>query len=58
MEAAILALSETLTGFLGVDATGAIDGDDDGIDWLDSGHELLPRRSRGAALWQALSSQA
>ena len=29
MEAAIQALSETLTGFLGVDATGAIDGDDD-----------------------------
>ena len=29
MEAAILALSETLTGFLGVDATGAIDGDDE-----------------------------
>ena len=29
MEAAIQALSETLTGFLGVDATGAIEGDDD-----------------------------
>ena len=29
MEAAIQALSETLTGFLGVDATGAIDGDYD-----------------------------
>ena len=29
MEAAIQALSETLTGFLGVDATGAIDGDGD-----------------------------
>ena len=28
MEAAIQALSETLTGFLGIDATGAIDGDD------------------------------
>ena len=28
MEAAIQSLSETLTGFLGVDATGAIDGDD------------------------------
>ena len=27
MEAAIQALSATLTGFLGVDATGAIDGD-------------------------------
>ena len=29
MEDAIRALSETLTGFLGVDATGAIDGDDE-----------------------------
>ena len=29
MEAAIQALGETPTGFLGVDATGAIDGDDD-----------------------------
>ena len=29
MEAAIQALSETPTGFLGVDATGAIDGDDE-----------------------------
>ena len=30
MEAAIRSLSETLTGFLGVDAAGAVTGDDDG----------------------------
>ena len=29
MEAAIRSLSETLTGFLGVDASGAVTGDDD-----------------------------